>query len=151
VQHIGAVLAAVFSDIFGIQPRRQVRVHLKGAALPLAPDGIGQLEVKLRPIERAFARIDLIGVAGFPDGIFQRRFDLVPGFVRSDSHLGTGGQLDLEAVKTKVPVDRGQQRNEIRAFGFDLLFSAEDMRIILGKPAHPHQPVHGPRAFIAVA
>ena len=37
------------------------------------------------------------------------------------------------------------------AFAFDLVFGAEDMRVVLREAAHPHQPVHRAGAFIAVA
>jgi hypothetical protein len=57
------VFLAVRADIGGIQPLGQVEIGLEGAALPFAPDRVGQLEVELGAVERAFARVDLVVVA----------------------------------------------------------------------------------------
>ena len=75
VEHEGAVLLPVFPDVLRPQALGQVRVHLEGAALPLPTDGIGQFEVELRPVEGAFARVDLVVVAHAQDRLFQRGLD----------------------------------------------------------------------------
>ena len=45
-------------DIERAEALRQVEVDLRGAALPVAADGVAQHIFELRPVERAFARID---------------------------------------------------------------------------------------------
>ena len=142
MQHIGAVFGTILADIFRAQPVGQVGVHLKGATLPFAPDGVGQLEIELRPIERAFAGINLIGHAGALDRGLQHALDLVPGFIRPDPDSRAGGKLDLEPVEPQVFVHARQQPDEAFAFRPDLIFGGKDMGVILGKAAHPHQPMH---------
>jgi hypothetical protein len=63
VQHHRAVLFAVRADVGRVQPFGQVEVGLERAALPFAADRVGQLEVELRPVERAFAGVELVLVA----------------------------------------------------------------------------------------
>ena len=54
----GIFFGAVVVDVEGAEPLRQVEVDLGGAALPVAADGVAQHVFELRPVERAFARID---------------------------------------------------------------------------------------------
>jgi len=142
VQHHRVMLRTVLADIFGAKPHRQVEIGLEGAALPFPPDRIGQLEVKLRPVEGAFAGVDLIIVRHLADGVFQRGLGLVPDRVAAHPHRGPGRQLDVELRKSEIGVDRRQEPDEIGAFGLDLVLGAEDVGVILGETADPHQPVH---------
>ncbi|EKD61350.1 MAG: hypothetical protein ACD_54C00275G0001 [uncultured bacterium] len=151
MQHHRAVFRAVFADKFRIQPVRQVEIGLEGAALPFAANRVGQFEIELRAVERAIALVDLVGQFQPLNRGFQRVFGLVPHLVRAHAHIRAGGKLDVKLLKAKVFVDRRQQRDEVGAFLLDLIFGAEDMRVILHETTHPHQPVHGTRRFVAVA
>jgi hypothetical protein len=102
VKHDGPVFLAIRADVIGIQPLGQVEIGLEGAALPFTPDRVGQLEVELGAVERAFARVDLVVVADRQDRLFQRAFGLVPDLVGAHAHLGPGRQLDVEAFETRV-------------------------------------------------
>ena len=58
VQHHRRCFSPSAVDIERVEPLRQVEVDLGGAALPFAADRILQHVLELRPVERAFARID---------------------------------------------------------------------------------------------
>ena len=89
MQHDGRVLCTVLADIFRPQSVGQVEVALEGPALPLAADGIGQLEVQLRPVERSVAFGNLVWQAKSIDGLFQRAFGFVPDLIRAHPDVGT--------------------------------------------------------------
>ena len=78
---------------------------MQRAALPFAANRIGQFEVELRSVERAFAGVDFEIVRDLFDGGFQRGLGLVPYFVRPDAGFGTGGELDVELFETEVFID----------------------------------------------
>src|SRR5258707_9616829 len=58
VHHDRHFLRAVGIDVERAESFRQVEVDLRGAALPVAADGIAQYVFELRSVERAFAGID---------------------------------------------------------------------------------------------
>ena len=62
----GVLLRAVRCDVEGVEPLRQIEVDLRGAALPVAANGVAQHVFELRPVKRAFARVDrgLDAIAG---------------------------------------------------------------------------------------
>ena len=151
MQHVGAVFGTVLSDIFGVQPFGQVRVDLKGAALPDPTDRVGQFKIKLWPVKRAFAGVERIGMAGRLDRVFQRRLDVVPACLGADPFFGAGGEHDLEFLEPEVLVNPGQKIDEFGTFRFDLIFGAENMRVILGESAYPHDAMQRARGFITVA
>ena len=99
VQHDGTVFRAVFADEFRIQTVRQVEIGLESAALPFAADRVGQLEIKLRAIERAVTFVDLVGKTQTFDGLLQRAFGLVPNLIAAHAHIGAGGEFDVELFK----------------------------------------------------
>src|SRR3984957_10046291 len=51
VQHDRRVLLAIFAYIGRAEASREIEVHLQGAALPIAPDGISEHELQLGPVE----------------------------------------------------------------------------------------------------
>src|SRR5258706_10578673 len=57
VQHDRGVLLAVFTDIRRAEAPWEIEVHLQGAALPIAPNGISQDELELGSVKRPFAGV----------------------------------------------------------------------------------------------
>ena len=151
VQHDGPVLLPVLADVGRAEPLGQLEVGLEGAALPFPPDRVGQLEVELRPVEGAFARVDLEVVPDGEDRLLERGLGLVPLFVGADADLGAGRELDVELGEPGVVVDGREEPDELRAFLGDLVLGAEDMRVVLGEAAHPHEAVQRAMRLVAVA
>ena len=50
-------------DVLQIEPLRQLVVELDRRALPLPADRVGDVEVDLRPVERAVAFVERVGLA----------------------------------------------------------------------------------------
>jgi hypothetical protein len=127
VQHHRRLSATVRGDVFGIEPGRKLHVHLKGAALPLASDGVAQYEIQLGAVERAVARVqhrlDPGADAGLPQGVL----GLIPLRIAADAYRGPIGEPHRELREPEVAVDHRQQFDEARTLAGDLLFRAEDM------------------------
>ncbi|MPL93326.1 hypothetical protein SDC9_39452 [bioreactor metagenome] len=149
MQHDRAVLRAVDADIARVQPLGQVRVDLQRAALPVAADRIGQHEFELRPVEGAFAFLDLEVIAGRLAGIAERGFRMVPAFLGADALLRPGRQLDAPVGEAEVGIDLGEEVDELLRLDLDLVFHAEDMRVVLGEAAHAHDAMQCARGLVA--
>ncbi len=61
-----------------------------------------------------------------------------------------GGKLGLELVEAKILQHVEGEFQAVRDLVFDLLRRAEDVRVVLGKSAHPQQAVHHARTFVAI-
>src|SRR3546814_4755246 len=79
--------------------------------------------------------------AGCRAGILQRGFRLVPGRVAAGALGRTVGEFHLDISKTHICINSLQQVAEFLALRDDLVLGAEDMRVILGEVAHPHDAV----------
>jgi hypothetical protein len=119
VQHDGAMPRAVFADVFGVQPLGHVRVHLDGAALPLAAQRVLQGVFDLGAVERALARQVGEFAARRAQAVGQRGLGLVPAFLTADARLGARRQLVDDVAEAEVLVDLLQQLGEGRHFGLD--------------------------------
>src|SRR3546814_5651744 len=71
----------------------------------------------------------------------ERLLGLVPDLVRTDALVGTGGNLIQNLGKSEVGVYLLQQSSEVRALVLQLIFSAEDVAVVLGEAAHAHHAV----------
>ena len=149
VNHDGAVLLAVRAGVFQVKPQRQLEIQLDGTALPGSSQGILQMEVDLGTVESAISLVDDVGksqvVQGAPQGVGGH----LPVLVASHAVLRAGGQLHMvfEAEQAVNAVDQVCHALDLIP---DLLRHHEDMGIVLGKAAHPHQSVHLAGFFVAV-
>ena len=151
VQHHGAVACAVFAHVFGVQPLGHGKVHLDGAALPLAANGIFERVFDLGAVERAIARRHDEVAASGAQAFHQRVFGLVPDGVGADALLGPRGYLVDDVGKAEVGIHLLQQGAEGADFGLYLVFGAEDVTVVLREGAHAHDAVQAARWLVAVA
>src|SRR4029077_17385215 len=120
-------------------------VELQGAALPVAAERVAQVELELRPVERALAGGERIPQPGGFAGVAQARLGMFPDRVAADAQLRPRGEFYADILETEILVDREQQLAERDRLVLDLLFGAEDMRVVLGKGAHPHDAMQRAR------
>ena len=151
VQHDGAVFLAVLADIRRVQPFGQHEIHLQGAALPVAADGVAQHEFELGAVKRAFARVQRIVQPRRLDRFGQCCFGTVPYGVLAGAGFGPVGKLDDDFFEAAILVNAEQQFTECFGLRRDLVLGAEDMCIVLRKRPHPHQPVQCARWLIPMA
>ena len=153
VQHNRRFALAMFIHIFGAQSARHGEVYLDGAALPYPANAIFQGELDFRAVKCPFTRQLFPGEIFGIQGIAQGFFCLVPDFIGANPFFRASGEFidQVAALKAKVVVDAVQKVDECTHLGLDLIFGGKNMRIVLDKATHPHQPVQGAGRFIAVA
>ena len=81
--------------VLEVEALGQVEVALDGRALPPAADGVGDLDVDLRPVEGAAALVHLVVPPLALERLDQPRRRLLPDLIRADRLVGPGGEVDL--------------------------------------------------------
>ncbi len=121
VDHHRRHLVGVLVDVERAEPARQVEVHLHGAALPVAADGVAQHIFELRPVERALALVQ----RPRPPGSFQRRHQgglgFVPHRIVADALVGAVGEFDAHVREAEILIDREDHVVDLEDLLGDLL------------------------------
>ncbi len=151
VQHDGTVALTIFPHIFRTQALRHGRIHLDGAALPVAADRVAQRVLELRAVERAVAHRDLVVAARGLQALDEGILGFVPAFFRADALFGARRHLVDDVGEAEILVHLLQQRREVDALLLDLVFGAEDVAVVLREGAHAHDAVQAARGLVAVA
>ena len=81
----------------------------------------------------------------------QIRFRAIPGLVATDTFFRASRQFDDDLLEAKGAIHIVDHTNTGVHFIANLIFSTEDMRIILGKAANAHQTMQRARRFVTVA
>jgi hypothetical protein len=150
MQHDRGVLLAVFANVSRAEAPWHIEVHLQGAALPIAPNGIPQHELELRSVERPFSAVQRGFDAGRCGRLAQRGLGSVPNLIRTHPLCRPIRELDPHIVETEVAVDAQDQLGDLDGLRGDLVRGAKNMGIVLSKGAHPHEPVQRPRGLVAM-
>ncbi len=154
VNHHGTVLLVVGAGVFELEALGQVVVHLDGAELPAAADGVLDHEVEFGTVECGFAKLgagfeSFLG-AGFDDGLLGE----VPVFVATDVFLLVFGvaerDLSLEVLEVESLEDVEDDVHHLEELVLDLVGSAEDVGVVLRKAAHAGQAVELAALLVAV-
>src|ERR1035437_10225759 len=154
VHHQRLVGLAILGDVLQAESAGQGEVELHGGKLPLAADGVHQLDVDLGPVEGGFIGDrfggDLQLVAGALQGAFGHRPLLGRAVIFAAGAAIPGGKLRvvlLEAV-------RGQgidgELEAVHHFVFNLVRSAEDVGVVLREAADAEESVEHAGALVAV-
>ena len=149
VDHRRDMLGVVLAGIADAEPAGHLEVELDGAHLPRAADRVGHVQVDLRPVERAVARVQLEGDAGAFQRASQRPLGRVPHRVVADPLLGPSRQLDAQ-VEVEDAVDLLGQLQAADHLVLDLGVGAEDVGVVLGDVAHAHEAVQRSGRLVAV-
>ena len=76
---------------------------------------------------------------------------MIPHLVGADALVRPGRELHREfALEAEIRIGRQDEIVDLQAFVGELRFGAEHMGVVLGKSAHPHQPMHRARRLIAM-
>ena len=81
----------------------------------------------------------------------QRVLGAIPGLVGAEALVGAERELDRDVVEAEVLVDRERLPVERGHLRLDLLLGAEDVAVVLGEAAHPHDAVQRARRLVAMA
>src|SRR5690554_2502507 len=151
MEHHRGLACAVLVDELGTQATRQVEVQLQGTALPDAVEAVAQGEFDLGAVEGALAGLQLPLQAGGVKRRLEARLGAIPHLGLAEEVIGTGGELELHVVEAELLVDLEGQGDEVLGLRLYLLLGAEDMGVVLGEGAHPHQAVQRAGGLVAVA
>ena len=154
VDHHRTLAGAVGIDILQLEALGEVVVHLDGAQLPAAADGVLHHEVQLRAVEGGFARLHDERQALLLRGLDDAGLGLLPVLVGTDvlgRVLGVAeGDLRGELVEVQGLEDVQDQVDDLLELLLDLVLAAEQVRIVLGESADAGQAVQLTGLLVAV-
>ncbi len=78
-------------------------------------------------------------------------FCFIPYGVVACSYFGSVCEDDFYIFESEVFIDGEEEVTEEGSFLGDMVFCTEDVGVILGEGAHPHDSVEGTCGFISVA
>ena len=151
MQHHRRMARIVFGHVFSAQSFGQREIQLQGAALPHARQRVFERKLDFRAVKSALARIQLPLQIFRIKRSFQRSFRAIPHFISANTFGRTCRQLDLYLVKTKIRIHAAQQIDKAPRLVLNLCFGAKNMRVVLHKAAHAHQPVQRAGRLVAMA
>src|SRR5215472_1913948 len=145
---------AVLADVFELETPRQIEIELHGGELPGPADRVDHFHVDLRPIKDRFARHMFVRNVHALERADQRALCALPFFdgasVIARPRRIARGKLDHVIIEAKNTQRFPGEPDTILNFFFDLVGSAEDVRIILRKAAHAHESVQHAGALVTI-
>ena len=138
VDHHRPVLGVVGADVVQVEALGHRVIELDRAALPLAAERVGDVEVDLRPVERAVAGVDRVGLPAFSSACFSAASASSQVAI---SPRNFSGRVDSFAVYSRP---KSRRRRWIRPSSAstsdgDLLLHHEAVAIVLRELAHARQ------------
>src|SRR5450759_294455 len=150
VYHHRGVLAVVGAGVGHVEAPGQVEVDLNGRALPVAPDGVLQLDVDLGAVEDTLALVDDVVEPLVLEGLLQRAGRHLPVLVRAHEVVRPGGERDLERGEPEGPLGLEGELERLVDLLFHLVGRAEYVCVVLRETPHAQQAVQLPRALVAI-
>ena len=149
VDHHGPMLGIVRAGVVELEALGHLEVELAGSALPGAPQGVGDVEVDLRPVERALAGADVVLAPLSRKRLAESVLGPLPLLIGADRLVGAGRELDPRLVETEALVELVDARADRVDLVGHLIERAVDVRVVLGEGAHPEQPMQDSLPLIA--
>ena len=143
------MLFAVFAYISQVEFFRHQHIELNRTTLPRTANGITQMEVNLRTVERAVTFVDNVLEAAVFQRIAQGVRSIFPDFIRTHGVLRTRGKF-CRVLQTKRAVHFIKEVNRVLDFFLNLSRRDEKMRIVLRKVADTEQAVECTGKLMAV-
>ena len=154
VDHHRAMWLVVGADVLQLEALGQVVIHLYGAQLPGAAEGIFDHEVEFGAVESGFAQFRYGFQACFLYGFDDGAFGLFPVFFRADVLFGIFGiaQGDLHGIVFEAQFLKhvARQFQHIQELAFDLIGSAKDVGVVLGEAPHAGEAVQLTTLLVAI-
>src|SRR5690606_25052980 len=120
-------------DLFSPQTYRHGKVHLNGTTLPVTANGIFQGIFNFRAIKSAFSGRNFKFATRTTQAFHESFFSLVPDGIIPNTLFRAGSHFIQDIGKAKVTINFLQQGRKVGAFILQLVFSTENVTIVLGK------------------
>src|SRR5262249_54896098 len=147
MQHDRTMRTTVRSDVFEFEALGQGEVHLRGAALPPAADSIPHLEIDFGSIKGATALIQLVAQSFAIQRTLQTAGRFLPDFVASYGFFRFCCEKRLNLLEAEEVPQMISKVEQPIDFAFELIETAEQMRIIHGKATYSHQAMQHAGTF----
>ena len=149
VDDVRGVLGVVGADVAAVQALRLLAVELDRPHLPRAAERVGHVQVDLRAVEGAVARVEHVLEPAPVERGLQRRLGEVPLLLGAELVVGPGRELEVRVEPEEV-VEVLRVVEAAEDLVLDLLAGAEDVRVVLGHVPDPGQAVQGAGPLVAV-
>src|SRR3954469_17244095 len=148
MKHYRAVRRVVGTRVLEREPLGEIEIELHRRSLPFAADRIDELEIELRPVERAaaFIKDELLTAAleNAGKGLLRTQ----PLFRGAKRFVRTRGELDGVRV-AEGPEHLIAEIQQTLDLGRDLFRGAKNVGVVLGKAADAHHPVQHTAPLVA--
>ena len=133
-----------------IEIDRLREIKLDSGQLPTSTDGVSDMDIDLGTVERPFAVSHRKIEIRRAKCVAERLLSLFPKVCLTDPFLRECRQIGLEILKAEVAKDRKHKRQQGRKLTVELIFSAKDVAVVLGKSTSTKQSVHYPRTLVPI-
>ena len=134
VHHVGAPRRAILGHVGHVKELGLVEIELDRRHLPLAAQGVLDLEVDLGAVEGAAPLVEVVGQLLDLQRLAQRLRGLRPARrLANRLFLRLRGQVGLDIVKAKGVPEVQREAQRAQDLGLDLLGRADNVRIVLRK------------------
>src|SRR2546421_3765360 len=150
MHHQGAMRFVIRARVLEVEALRQRVVELDSRALPLAADRVVELDVDLRPVERAAADVHAIRQVAPVEPAFQRLCGDVPHGVRAQLLVGASGQIEPILQSESLAHYQLDDVEQVEDLFLDLVLAQKDVRIVHRQPAHAQHAMQCTRPLVAI-
>ena len=150
VDHDRPVRPVILARVLELEALGLLEVQLDRRALPFATDGVVELDVDLRSVERAAALIDAVRGAAMFQRLLERALRLVPRRVAAQFLLGASGQVEPIREPERLPQHQLHDVEQLEDLLLDLVLAQEQVGVVHREPAHAQHAVQRPRALVAI-
>ena len=105
MDHDRPLLDVLLVHVRQVEALRQVEVKLHGGALPLAPDGVRDLDVDLGAVKRAAALVHLVVPPLLGERLDERALRALPNLGAAHALLRLGAEVHLEVREPELAQD----------------------------------------------
>src|SRR5437762_2528600 len=149
VDHDGPLGLAVGVDVFEREAVRLLEVDLDGRNLPAPSQRVLDVDVDLGAVERALARVQLVGEAVSLERLVERGLRRVPLRLGPEPFRGPRRELERRLeVEGLVPL--AHQLQQRRDLVLELVEAAVDVGVVLRELADAEEPRQRARPLVAV-
>src|SRR5712692_9062319 len=149
VDHDRALRLSVGINVLEREPVRLGEVDLDGRQLPAAPERVLDVDIDLRPVERALTRVQVVREPVRLERVVQGPLGRLPLRVGPHRLRRARGQLE-ERVEREGLVPVADELEQRRDLVLELVGTAVDVRVVLRELPHAEEARQGPRALVPV-
>ena len=139
MNHIRLLLNAILIYESKAETLWEIEVELNSRKLPFPSNGILNLKIDLRTIERTTSLIDIILEPFFFNRLLKSLRSRIPFLLRTDRLLRLGRDIGMNLIKTEGMKHMKRETKNLHYLIIHLLWCYNQVGIILSESPYPHQ------------